>query len=728
MQRRASPGAGLAAGAVAEVSDCLAAGSLQGSAHWRGGLSGCPRIAASAAPRWLRTLPISLAPHLRSDTAQRVGEPAWHRRARRQRGTARTLLRVFSASKLLAGHHSSSTPSTSSWTPVDAMGRRWDSWQGRGQQGRDGDSWGKRDGPREQLRSGSRNSRSQRDGGDAGLRQECERLRTQLAVAERNQRLASDRTPHPAAREHPREGDWLCGNCGFGSNRYERQFCYRCTAPRCEYLDQARASALAASSAAVLARPPIATTSSSSCSPSVGTGVVPTAMPTYAAVAAAAAAGTSASTSSSPSSPSAPSPSPPTPSPQELAKSLRAKLDKLRAAKAALVGDSSCDDAARRIDEDISTASSQLAACLPVEVAVKGTIGTTASARQAVLRSEAKVARLEAQVTAIIGSYDLAVAELADNRAKLLEAETATARAAAIALPRSDVEAILTSDPGAVWAALMSFIQARVPGMPQPFIAHLDAATAAFHTACSQLPAAPAPGGDVGLQATTTTAPKADHQAAVQQSAAAPAQPHRHPAPQQGAHVLLQPSSPVMPSQFEATVASAEAAAAAASVQGQIRQQQLQQVPPQLPQAQLAAAASASPAQPAGGGVDDVAATAGRENQVGLQQLAAQGGSNPTAAQIGVGNGGDGVVCTSHGAGPAPPVSISIAGSIADVSDADLAIVPTNTASGAADDAMGGASDPVVVGKRSAADLAGDATDSVERARAIAARAKARAA
>ncbi len=37
---------------------------------------------------------------------QRLGEPAWHRRARRQRGNARALLRIAAASDLLAAHHS----------------------------------------------------------------------------------------------------------------------------------------------------------------------------------------------------------------------------------------------------------------------------------------------------------------------------------------------------------------------------------------------------------------------------------------------------------------------------------------------------------------------------------------------------------------------------------------------------------------------------------------------
>ncbi len=39
-------------------------------------------------------------------TPQRAGEPAWHRRARRQRGEARAWLRVAAAGRVLASHHS----------------------------------------------------------------------------------------------------------------------------------------------------------------------------------------------------------------------------------------------------------------------------------------------------------------------------------------------------------------------------------------------------------------------------------------------------------------------------------------------------------------------------------------------------------------------------------------------------------------------------------------------
>ncbi len=43
---------------------------------------------------------------LRASTAQRAGEPAWHRRQRRARGNARALVRIAAAARLLGQHHS----------------------------------------------------------------------------------------------------------------------------------------------------------------------------------------------------------------------------------------------------------------------------------------------------------------------------------------------------------------------------------------------------------------------------------------------------------------------------------------------------------------------------------------------------------------------------------------------------------------------------------------------
>ncbi len=59
---------------------------------------GCASPASAAAE-------VSAVHHLAS-TAQRAGEPAWHRRQRRHRANARTLLRIASANQVLRLHHS----------------------------------------------------------------------------------------------------------------------------------------------------------------------------------------------------------------------------------------------------------------------------------------------------------------------------------------------------------------------------------------------------------------------------------------------------------------------------------------------------------------------------------------------------------------------------------------------------------------------------------------------
>ncbi len=63
-------------------------------------------------------------------TAQRDGEPSWHRRRRRQRANARTILRVAAASRLLRGHHSAQRASRGA-APAMPNGRQ--GGQGRGE-------------------------------------------------------------------------------------------------------------------------------------------------------------------------------------------------------------------------------------------------------------------------------------------------------------------------------------------------------------------------------------------------------------------------------------------------------------------------------------------------------------------------------------------------------------------------------------------------------------------
>ncbi len=408
-------------------------------------------------------------------------------------------------------------------------------------------------------------------------------------------------------------------------------------------------------------------------------------------------------------------------SPQETAKALRAKLERLKAAKVALGGAAACADTASRIDDDIASAQAQLGACLPVEVAVKGTIAPAAQARQAVGRSEAKLAKLEGHIAALMAAHDVATAELADNRAKLVEAEAATARAAAVALPRSDIDAALASDPAAVWAALMGYIKVRVPGMPAAFVAQLGAATDAFQAACAQLPAAPAAGAAAPAQPTADQPPPA--------------------APQQPA--LLQPSSPTVPSHFEAAVAAAETShAAVAEAAAALQQLHQRQQSAEEAAAAAAAALAAGPSQlPAAGGpvtagsdaVEVVPLLARDEaTLLRLQQAEAQRDwqhhlSASGAAVAPTSGGVGGVHALAHGSpnpggdpanGGAGAGAPHLAAALDDDNDLDLvAAAPRN-------DPMGGGATDTIVGKRGAEAV----SDVLDRARGVAAKAKAKAA
>ncbi len=300
-----------------------------------------------------------------------------------------------------------------------------------------------------------------RDVDDKALRDENNRLKSQLVAAQRDREAATDRTVRPSARDtRPRDGDWACIACNFQSNKAVRGWCYRCAHPKAESF------------------PPNSRHVASS------TGV-----------AAAGGAGVSAP-------PAVDSP-----------KALRDKLERLRTARAAFEDAAGCDEQVRRIDQDIASVRSQLEANLPVEVAVKGTLVPVAQARAAVQRAEAKVSKLEGQVVALMAAHAAAQAELADQRDKLSAAEAATARAATSALPQGELAAALVANPAAVWSALLTSIQMRVLGMPQAVIDQLQATTAAMQQACSLLPelpvvpAAAGVGGGGGQQAAEPTRP-----------------------------------------------------------------------------------------------------------------------------------------------------------------------------------------------------------------------------
>ncbi len=434
-------------------------------------------------------------------------------------------------------------------------------------------------------------------------------------------------------------------------------------------------------------------------------------------------------------------------SPQEAAKAVRGTIDRLLAAKAAIAGDPMCADNAKSLDLQIAAARMQLSAVLPVEVAVKGTIAPAAQARQAVTKAETKLARIESQVAALMASHEVAAQELAECRRILQEAEAATARAAAVALPRADVEAVLANDPGAVWAAMVSFIRARLPGMSPEFISHIGAATDVFQTACAHLPVAPAaPSGPSGLTAPPHMEVAAKPPVVASANGIAPnANPH-------GA--LLQPSSPTVPSQFEAVAAAATTASetpattsaggAATADDTRLRQQQIQRDA-------MVAASAALAAHPARGGaaappagttppaelVPPLPATeverlrrASEAAQREHQRLAAAADAAAAAASA------------LHAGAPQPPTQPTQDDSVAvhgpggsggsvpgsgpgDDSDRDLELDDTQGDTGVANDSMGGGAADGILNKRPAAEQ--EVQDALAKARGVAARAKARA-
>ncbi len=170
----------------------------------------------------------------------------------------------------------------------------------------------------------------------------------------------------------------------------------------------------------------------------------------------------------------------------------------------------------------------------PLRWRLKGPLGTATQARAAVTKSGAKVARLEVQLTNAVEQHDAAMAELAASRAKLAEAEAATARAASVALPPEHYLAAVATDPGPFWSAFKSVIVQRCPGLPSDFIGQLDNVTKAFEaviepislatgSAAAQQPAAGIlPQGPPGA---TTPTPQPAADADAQAAELAPKQP-----------------------------------------------------------------------------------------------------------------------------------------------------------------------------------------------------------
>ncbi len=335
-------------------------------------------------------------------------------------------------------------------------------WNSRWSSARDDDGWRTVRRSRWGNDGGSRRrSGSPADGKLRQLQHENESLRKKVSEAERVAAAAADRTKHPSARDNAqRHGDWMCFPCGFKSNRAYRGYCYRCAEPK------------SVSCGAPSGLP------SAACGEATATTTTPTST-------------TLASTTTLTSS-------------ADAIKGIKQRIASLEAARTALAGAHDCNDEKERIEQGITAARAALSVHLPVEVAVRTTIGPTQQARAAVSKAEAKLAKVESQISALVDQHNAAAAELATSRAKLAEAEAATAKAASAALPSDHYRSALAADPGAFWTAFKAVILQRCPGFSQETVGQLDAATKAFEAAVTPVFAHAAAAGVQSVPAAPT--------------------------------------------------------------------------------------------------------------------------------------------------------------------------------------------------------------------------------
>ncbi len=455
-------------------------------------------------------------------TVQRGAEPAWHRRQRRRRGDARALLRVASASKLLAAHHSAQPQPTAA--PHMARGR----WS------RHEDGWTSWEANRGRSQSRGRSARRGNDGtrssdASTNYRKECERLQKELdSERKKNDRGAAQaRGPRPNAREGPpRDDDWLCGICGFKTNRTSRLACYRCAAVKGHSFPAGSVHVPPGATAA--AHPGLAFTSSSTASC-----ITSSPAPSSSAVPPGQAQTWTTSFSASPSAPVlvpgfagtplasasfAPTAAATPVAPQSAAgiKPLKGKLDALLEARVGLAANSHCSEALASIDIQIAKARAELASAQPLEIALKGTLGAVAAARHALQRAEAKASKLEQQVVSAVAAFDAATAEVQQCRKQLTEAEATTAKTAS---GHVDLYQLFEVDPGAAWAAFRAAYEARcgagAVGVTPVLRSRAAAAFAEMQSVCALLPAqppkpastsSPTPSGNVPTDAINTQA------------------------------------------------------------------------------------------------------------------------------------------------------------------------------------------------------------------------------
>ncbi len=142
------------------------------------------------------------------------------------------------------------------------------------------------------------------------------------------------------------------------------------------------------------------------------------------------------------------------------------------------------------LEHQIQAVRGQLAAAQPLEVALRGTLGAVSTARQTLAKAEQKAAKLEAQVVAAVAAYDAANAEVQAAQKALSEAEAATARTAG---GRFDPRLLIGSHPGAALAVLSEAAAARCvigsSGVDAMLAARVQAAFEEVQRVCRLLPA-----------------------------------------------------------------------------------------------------------------------------------------------------------------------------------------------------------------------------------------------
>ncbi len=174
----------------------------------------------------------------------------------------------------------------------------------------------------------------------------------------------------------------------------------------------------------------------------------------------------------------------------EAIKALKGQLDRLVSAKATVAVDPLLGHIAAGLEQQIQSVRNQLASAQPLEVALRGTLGAVSAARQALTRAEQKASKLEAQVVAAVAAYDLASAEVQACHKALADAEAATARTAG---GRFDPRLLIGSHPGAALAVLSEAAAARcvvgAAGVDATLAARVQAAFAEVQQVCRLLPA-----------------------------------------------------------------------------------------------------------------------------------------------------------------------------------------------------------------------------------------------